>query len=288
MKRPNKNLPLIIIGLLLVLDIFLWRLIIFYKIDAPKYYFLDVGQGDSELIIASDNFGNPIKILIDGGPDNKILTQLGKILEPGDRYIDLVLMTHPQLDHFGGFIDVLRNYKIGAFLGTGRAASILAYKQLIEIIKEKNIPYVILKEGDKIKYGEVIFDILSPNKKDLASIELNDTCLVTLITIGSHRALYVCDAGFNIEDELISKYNLASDILKVGHHGSRFSSSAKFLSAVDPRVAIIEVGKNSYGHPTQSALANLSEVGAKIYRTDLSGNLLIQFENKKLKIYQEK
>jgi competence protein ComEC len=288
MKRSNKNLPWTILGILLILDIFLWSQIIFYKIDDPLYYFLDVGQGDSQLILASDDLGRPIKLLIDGGPDSKVMTQLGKILEPSDRYIDLVLMTHPQLDHFGGLIDVLRNYKIGAFLGTGRASTISAYKQLMDIIKEKDIPYIVLKESDKIKYGGVIVDILSPNKKYLKSVELNDTCLVTLITMGGHRALYVCDAGFNIEDELRIKYNLEADILKVGHHGSRFSSGDRFLQAVNPKVAIIEVGKNSYGHPTPRALANLSEVAAKIFRTDLSGNLMIRFENNLLKVYQEK
>ena len=288
MKHPNKNLSTIILGFLLILDIFLWRSIIFYKIEAPQYYFLDVGQGDSQLVIFSDNSGHPIKLLIDGGPDKKVVAQLGKILGSSDRYIDLVLMTHPQLDHFAGFIDVLKNYKVGAFLANGRAGTISAYKQLVEIIKEKNIPYIVLKQGDKIRYGDAIVEVLSPNKKALTSKELNDTCLVTLITIGGYRSLYTCDAGANIEAELLSKYNLASDILKVGHHGSRFSSSDRFLSAVKPLVAVIEVGKNSYGHPTPIALANLQEVGAKIYRTDLSGNILLQFENKSLKVYQEK
>lgn len=288
MKHSNKKLALTILGLLLALDIFLWRLIIFYNIDAPRYYFLDVGQGDSELIISSDDAGHPIKLLIDGGPDGKAITQLGKILGPSDRYIDLVLMTHPQLDHFAGFIDVLKNYKVGAFLANGRAGTGLAYKQLLEIIKEKNIPYITLKEGDKIKYGDALVEVLSPNKKDLLSVELNDTCLVTLITIGSHRALYTCDAGFNIEDELVVKYNLYADILKVGHHGSRFSSGVNFLSAINPKIAVIEVGKNTYGHPTPTALSNLFNVGAKIYRTDFSGNIMAQFENAGLKVYQEK
>lgn len=285
MRAPNKNIPWIILGLLILLDVFLWHSVLFSASGtATRYYFLDVGQGDSELII----FSSGAKLLIDGGPDNKVVSQLGKILSATDRYIDLLLMTHPQLDHFAGFNDVVKDYGVGAILGTGRAAMISAYKDFMGTVHTRNIPYIVLGAGDAIKFGDARLDVLSPNKKDAESPEMNDGCLVTMVTDGPHRALYTCDAGANIEEALVRAYNLSADILKVGHHGSRFSSSADFLSAVKPKIAIIEVGKNSYGHPTKDALSRLADAGARIFRTDLGGNILITFADNALKVYQEK
>ncbi len=285
MRKLNKNTPWVILILLVLLDGFLWYSILRSVSDGvTRYYFLDVGQGDSQLII----FPGGVKLLIDGGPGNKVVSQLGKILSPTDRYIDLVMMTHPQLDHFGGFNNVVRDYNVGAILGTGRAADIGAYKEFISIVRAKSIPYIVLGMGDSIKYGDVRVDILSPDNNNVRSPEMNDGCLVAMVTDGSHRALYTCDAGFNIEKELAQAYHLSADILKVGHHGSRFSSDSKFLAAVNPRVAVIGVGKNSYGHPTKDVLSRLADVGARIFRTDLNGNILVTFANNALKVYQEK
>src|SRR3989304_4153325 len=151
MKRPDKNLPLVVLGLALALDAFLWFLILFPGANsATEYYFLDVGQGDGELIRMPGN----AKLLIDGGPDNSLMGQLGSVLPVTDRYIDMVLMTHPQLDHFGGFIEALKNYRVGVFLGTGRAGTTDAYRELIEVIRAKQIPYIALMEGDKITYKD--------------------------------------------------------------------------------------------------------------------------------------
>ena len=271
-------------GLLVLADVSLWFFIfVGAPVDHVRYYFLNIGQGDSQLII----FPNNIKLLIDAGPDASVVRELGKVLPPEDRYIDLLLMTHPQLDHFGGFVDVLKNYQVGAFLGNGRRATIPTYGELMKIIRGENVPYITMAEGDKIHIGADEVDVLSPNPKDLASAELNDGCLITMVRAESHNAFYTCDAGSNIESELVQKYNLAlaADILKVGHHGSRFSSSAEFLAAVHPKLAVIEVGAhNRYGHPTREALSRLVAAGTKIFRTDQDGTMLAEFADNSLRV----
>ena len=285
MKRPNKNLPFVVLGLAFALDAFLWFLLVFSGANAAtEYYFLDVGQGDGEMIRMPDN----AKLLIDGGPDNSLMGELGKVLPVTDRYIDMMLMTHPQLDHFGGFIETLKNYRVGVFLGTGRAGTTGAYRELMEVIRIKQVPYVTLMEGDRITYKNIVIDVLSPNAKNLASKELNDGCLVLRVADGATTALLTCDAGANIEQELAFKYDLSADILKAGHHGSRFSSSEEFLAMVKPKVSIIEVGKNSYGHPTQDALGRLYEAGSQIFRTDLNGLIKIVRDGDILRVLAEK
>ncbi len=269
---------------IVMIDARLWSQILSAKItEKTSYNFLDIGQGDSKLIIFPGN----VKLLIDGGSTARVLKALGDVLPVGDRYIDIMLMTHPQLDHFGGFIDVLKAYKVGVFLGTGRAATIGAYKVLEEEIKLRNVPYVKIMQGDRITYGGVTVDVLSPDAHDLRRKELNDGCLVTKINDGELTSLFMCDASANIEEKLIQRYNLRADILKVGHHGSRFSSGVAFLKAVNPKVAVIEVGKNSYGHPTPQTLNRLAELKIPTYRTDTDGTIIIRSDNGMLKIYKK-
>lgn len=255
---------------------------------SPQFYFLNVGQGDSELVLLPKTNGGSVKLLIDGGPDAKVAEELAKALPAGDRRIDLVLMTHPQLDHFGGFIEVLRQYEVGAFLGTGRVGTSGAYRELMRVIRERRIPYVALRRGSRIVYDNTVIDVLSPNARDLASKELNDGCLVLRVATPAARALFTCDAGENIERALAATDDIRADILKVGHHGSRFSSSAGFLNAVRPKVAVIGVGKNSYGHPTPQALARLANVGAQIFRTDKNGTVRLAPADGALRVFAEK
>lgn len=269
-------------------DAVLWFFIVSEDLpNAPRFYFLNVGQGDSELVFLPKVNGGSVTLLIDGGPDAKLSSELAKVLPVGNRRIDLVLMTHPQLDHFGGFIDVLQRYEVGAFLGTGRAGTTKAYRELMRIIRERQIPYITLARGGRITYEGVVIDILSPNKQNLFSKELNDSCLVLRIQTAETRALFMCDAGEHIERELVAEDDVRADILKVGHHGSRFSSSAAFVRAVQPKVAVIEVGKNSYGHPTKDALARLATVGAQIFRTDKNGMVRLAVERGALKVFAE-
>ena len=267
----NKTVFLIVV-LFLALDVLVWKTIIFVKSsDNLEIYFLSVGQGDSELAILPGG----IKVLIDGGPNNKILDDLALILPPTDRYIDLVINSHPHPDHFIGLINVLKNYKVGAFIYNGRQGVADSWPVLIKSLKDKKISAVTLAAGDRICYRESCFNILSPTADFLKNKETNDSSLAMELSVAGAHALFTGDIGEKIENFLTKNYSLKIDILKVGHHGSKFSTSQKFLASILPRLAFIEVGKNSYGHPTKEVLARLASIGAQIYRTDTDGTIKI-------------
>lgn len=236
---------------------------------APAVYFLDVGQGDSELIVLPGG----VNILVDGGPPNgRALEEIGRILPFTDRYIDLVVMSHPQLDHFGGLIDIMERYRIGTFLYSGRKGEASALAELEEMINEDNIPHVILKKGDRIKYGEYVIEVLSPEKE--LSDEINDDSLVLKLDMGNSTFLFAGDIGPGAEKKLVESLG-DIDVLKVAHHGSKNSSSEEFLNVARPRVSVIEVGENNYGHPDEEVIERLENIGSRIYRTDRDGTVRI-------------
>lgn len=281
----NRNHLVLFFIFLAVFDFFVWQSVFVRKQNENlELYFLDIGQGDSELAILPGG----IKVLIDGGPNNKILSELSSILKPTDKYIDLVVMSHPQYDHFAGLIDVLKRYQVGAFIYNGRRGEIAAFNDLEKILKNKNISVVVLGEGGKIKYQEIIFNILSPSKEFLSSKELNDTTLVMELISDNFKALFTGDIGFNIENYLVEKYNINIDVLKVGHHGSKYSSGDEFLKESNPKISVIEVGKNTYGHPTKNALNRLINIGSQIFRTDQDGAVKLVISDKEINIFKKK
>lgn len=274
-----------IFSLLIGFNLFTWGAIVSRAHSAGlNMYFLDVGQGDSSLAILPGG----VKVLIDGGPDKAVLDSLEKVLPPGDRYIDLVILTHPQLDHFGGLIDVLKRYQVGMFLHNGREGSADAWPYLKQVLEEKNISMFLLAEGDRIVHAGSRLNILSPNREFLKSKELNDTCIVAELISGGMKALFSADIGFNVEEYLIKKYDIDADVLKVGHHGSRFSSGKNFLSEVTPLLASVSSGKNRYGHPTPAALNRLSSAGSEVYRTDQEGTIHLNINDGTIKAYSIK
>ncbi|MDP2594177.1 MAG: MBL fold metallo-hydrolase [bacterium] len=241
-------------------------------------YVLDVGQGDSQLIVlASEDDRSTIKILIDGGRDKTVLTALDEALGSLDnKYIDIVILTHTDFDHLGGLIEVVRRYDIGMFISNGRAGATEAYDTLTEALATYNIPTLVLLEGDSIRYGDNRLAILSPDRALLEHKEINESGIVTMLQSEGTKALFTADIGLSTENMLLKKkYDLAADILKVGHHGSKYSSSENFIAAVRPLVSVIGVGKNRYGHPTARVLETLELVGSSMYRTDEDGTIRI-------------
>ena len=279
-----KNWIILTLLFLIVFDGFIWLEIIFHpKNKNTEVYFLSVGQGDSELVILPGG----VKVLIDGGPSNKVIDELSSILRPTDRYIDLVMLSHAQTDHFTGLIDVLRRFQVGVFIYNGRSGTASSWPELAEIIKQNKVPVEILMAGDKISYLDSRFDFLFPDKNFIASAELNDTALVQLLQSQGAKILFTGDVGVKIENYLLQRFNLDIDVLKVAHHGSKFSSSEEFLESTSPKLAIIEVGKNSYGHPTPEALSRLASVGAQIFRTDKDGTIKLVIDNRKVNIFKK-
>lgn len=273
--HKRKAIPLCIA--LIALDVILFSQINATKKNSEKteFDFLNVGQGDSELVqFAGGENSARIKLLIDGGPENSmVLTALTSLLPQTDRYIDLVAMTHAQADHMGGLIDVIKRYRVGAFLWTGRPNDISAFRELMDVLKKNNVKIITLSAGDAIQVGESSVRVLSPNNTLLGDKDLNNTSLVLRVASASTTALFVGDIGKNAELSLVRNGLSSVDILKVPHHGSRTSVIADFLNAIKPKIAVFEVGKNSYGHPTEEALSGYAKLGASIFRTDKNGTL---------------
>lgn len=245
-------------------------------------YVLDVGQGDSQLVVLASKDGmSAIKILIDGGRDKTVLAALDEALgNVNNKYLDLVILTHTDLDHLGGLIEVARRYNIGMFISNGRGATSEEYQALQKVLTERNIKTLTLLEGDAIRYGGNRIAVLSPDRALLGNKSVNESGIVVLLTANPHaggvKVLLTADIGFPAEQALLKKkYDLAADILKVGHHGSKYSSGENFIAAVRPLVSVIGVGKNSYGHPTPRVLQTLERAGSRVYRTDQSGTIKI-------------
>jgi competence protein ComEC len=266
-----KYLSLIFL-VLIGFNIFAWYYVVSGGQSNLDVYFLDVGQGDSELVVLPGG----VQVLIDGGSDKGVLFELSKVLPKTDRYIDLVVMTHAQLDHFGGLYDVVERYKIGAFIAPDREGESDAWDDFIRLINEKEIPVVLVGAGDLISFKDSSLAVLSPNEEFLKNDEINESSVVLGLDSEGVKVLFTGDIGFETENYLVDTYDIDTDILKVGHHGSKFSTGLNFLAEATPRISVIEVGKNRFGHPTGVVLSRLQSVGSSIYRTDQDGTVHIE------------
>lgn len=234
----------------------------------------DVGQGDAIFFEAGDN-----QVLVDGGPDNTVLTRLGNVMPFWDHSIDLLVLTHAHVDHVTGLIEVLKRYDVGMVLESGEQYQTPEYEEWHRIIKEKNIPVVTAKKGEVVHIGDgVVLDVLSPfeNANGISFKNPHDAMVVTKLIFNKTSFLLMGDAEKMIEYRLVQENPsiLKSDVLKIGHHGSKTSSSEEFLFAVSPDIAVISLGKkNRYGHPHQEVLDRLRSFGVEIFRTDVEGDV---------------
>lgn len=231
-----------------------------------KVYYFDVGQADSELIIADNQV-----MLIDAGnrEDGKNLVKYIKGL--GIKKIDYLVGTHAHEDHIGGMQKIVENFKIGSVYLPEVTTTTRTYENLLLAISKKGLGVSTCNIGDQITLGSGICTVMNVHNEPQE--DLNDTSICLHLVYGDNKFLFMGDASQRMEAEV----NWPEiDVLKVGHHGSETSSSESFLSQTKPKVAVISCGKNnSYGHPTAAALARLSKIGAEIYRTDELGTILI-------------
>lgn len=270
----SKKVYLILIIIFIValsLFIFVWSGEWSKKLEID---FLDVGQGDAELIKTPFNQN----ILIDGGPDNTILRRLGENLPWYDRMIDLMILTHPHEDHVAGLVEVLKRYKVKKILYTGVVYEAPVYQSWLELVKSKNIETVIIDRPQTIQLGDdCSLEIIWPSQPlaGLGAAELNDTSIVAKLKYKQNSFLFMGDLQIDKEQELIkNNVNLQTNVLKVGHHGSDTASSEEFLEKVKPQIAIIEVGqKNDFGLPSLRVIKKLERIGATIHRTDQTGTV---------------
>ena len=230
-----------------------------------RVYCLDVGQGDSILIT-----NNNKTMLIDAST-NEMGSRVVKYLNDlGIKKIDYLVGTHPHEDHIGGLDNVIKNFDIGTIYMPNVVATTKTYEEVIDAISAKKLKVTSPKTGDKFTVGNAECEVMSiRNDKD----DYNNCSIVIKMDFNNVSYLFTGDAEESVES---SRKWPHIDVLKVGHHGSNTSSSKNFLDQIKPEVALISVGQgNTYGHPTQATLKRLSNIGAKIYRTDENGTILL-------------
>jgi len=269
MKKPFKYFLIILIAA----NIFAyWIILDFLCMSKGEVSFLSVGQGDAELIqILAGN------ILIDAGPDAKILSELDRLLPFYDRTIDLFILSHPNKDHFNGLFDILERYKVRAVMLNNLSYSNSLFQKLLQELDKRGILIIKGITGTKVSWenqDNLLF--LYPDTMVFPRQDPNKFSSVNMLFLGQNCFLFAGDISFAQEKKILPLLSCSNDnfrILKVPHHGSRYSSSALFLEEFKPQIAVIEVGENSYGHPHPDTLERLKNIGAQIFRTDLDGTI---------------
>ena len=242
--------------------------------------FLDVGQGDSILIWSRDN-----AVLIDGGNPNQRDTVLGYLRRAGITRLDYVVATHPHRDHIGGLVGVLGRVDVGRVLMPDVVHTTDTFENFIAVIENNQIPATAPVPGERFTAGIIEFTVLAPIT---GGSNLNDASIVLRLEHGDTSFLFTGDAEAVSERAMIaSGRNLRSDVLKVGHHGSRTSTTAAFLDAVQPLAAVISVGRgNQFGHPHDEVVERLVDRGIAIYRTDLMGTVFMATDGVRVVLLQ--
>lgn len=277
MNNLRKNIQFLL-GLILVV-VFVVGLSIFSKPQASgdlKVYFLNVGQGDAAYIQTPSGED----ILIDGGPDNSVLNELGKVMNFGDSEINLVILTHPHADHLTGLLEVLRRYRVDEIWETGVEYPSATYKAWQKEISLKQIPDRKVKARDVKEFGATKILVLYPLLPITKIDNLNNASIVSRLSYRNFSVLFTGDAEKEVQQKLLSPpaggKDIYATVLKVAHHGSSNGLSEDFLKVVRPAMAVISAGKdNKYGHPHQSTLNLLKTYAIQIYRTDQNGTIEI-------------
>lgn len=282
-ENMKKYYPLLVLFILLLADIFIWIAVSGEERGKElKVAFLDVGQGDAIFIEAPN--GN--QLLVDGGKGAQVLSALGSVMAPYDRSIDAVLATHPDADHIGGLPFVLDRYKVDYVFVSGAKSDTAIYKTLGEKISGSGAREVTARHGTRVHLSkDVYFDILFPDLDVSKFKETNEASVVGILVYKNKSFLLTGDSPIKIEQHLISlgSKNLKSNVLKLGHHGSRTSTSEKYLGFVSPEYAIISAGcKNSYGHPHKEVLALLEKFKIPKLSTCDSGTIVFETDGETL------
>ncbi len=275
----------------ILLASFIW----FFPDGKLHIIFCNVGQGDSTYV----RFPDGRDMLIDGGPNDAVLGCLGKHMPFWDRHIDIIALTHPQKDHLQGLISVFERYQVDYVMRSDVASDTEGFQKLEEVVKAKRVPVKFVVSGDRVEIDQASLTLLWPSDAQIAkgnptssvlgastATELNDYSLVFFLRYGSFDALFPGDADSHVEQQYVGTPLIDDqvELVKVPHHGSKTGMTSDFVHWLAPKLAVISVGKNSYGHPSKEAIELLSSVGARILRTDQTGDIEIVSDGRDWKI----
>ena len=243
-------------------------------------HFIDVGQGDSILLQFRDK-----TMLIDAGERGMGERVVAYLESQGVKQIDVVVATHAHSDHIGGLATVISAFPVGRFVDAGQAHPSATYENLLALVEERGIPYTAAERGQAIALDPDL-EVLVFNPAVQPIGDINEDSVVLKATYGDISYLFTGDAGKPAEESMAAAgLDLDADVLKVGHHASRYASSAAFLSAVSPAISVIFVGEgNDYGHPHEEVLERLRAAGSRVYRTDLDGTVVVATDGRTLAV----
>jgi len=253
---------------------------LFQNLDSrTKIVFCNVGQGDAAYIRVK----NKVDVLIDAGPDKKVLNCLGKYMPFWDKTIEIAFLSHPNKDHYQGFFFINERYKIKKFVTVENQFVSPNYKKLIETLKKNQVLILKKFQGDQLNILNDRFLLLWPAKKFFSS-EDNDYSHLLLFQEGSFKALFTGDASPKILNLIVRTNYLNfiknTNIIKVPHHGSKNGLNKNFIYVINPQIAVISVGNNNpYGHPSKEIIEMLEAQKVKIKRTDIEGDIIFKLPN---------
>lgn len=266
---------------------FIWAVVFAQQpTDTLRVSFLDVGQGDAIFIHTPSGRD----ILIDGGASNEVLRELGDVMPFWDRTIDMVVATHPDTDHIGGLIEVFKRYRIKTFLRPGVAHDAPATDSLFTTLAEVPVYEMLARRGQMFDFNDgVSMTVLFPDR-DVSGLEPNDASVILQVRFGEHAFLLSGDAPDEIEEYIVSLdgEELKSTVLKVGHHGSRTSSSELFVGFVEPEYAVVSRGcTNRYGHPHAEVLDTFTQFEIQMFDTCTDGHITFETDGNVLNIMHD-
>ncbi|MCA9383132.1 MBL fold metallo-hydrolase [Candidatus Dojkabacteria bacterium] len=245
-----------------------------YSDNILSVYYLDIGQGDSSLIVTPDS----IDILIDAGPDKEVVYELSKVLNHENRKIELLVLTHNDYDHIGGVIELLERYEIGMIIADFENYNSIYAERMYEIIREKEIPLYLADSESDMQIGCCVYmDFLWPLKdSNFHDLSANDSSISVNIAYNDIDFLFDGDLSFEYEERMLNGRTREIEVLQVSHHGSKTGTSLEFLELTKPNIAIISAGKdNKFGHPHQEVLDALSQYAVEVIRTDQLGSIRV-------------
>lgn len=285
MKNPWKIAFIVSLALFSLGAIFFYQ---YSRFNDNKLHivFCDVGQGDAIFIRTAKG----LDILIDGGPDNSVLSCLSNHMPFWDRTIEIVALTHPHADHLVGLIGVLKRYKVDLFITEKLENKTESFREFARLVENKKIPVQYGFSGDRVKIKDgVVLQVLSPSKEFLARTSPSGVIgesgefasLILILSYGEFDALLTGDSQVSGLSEAISAQLPSIEVFQVPHHGSKTGINQELIDQIHPKLAVISVGKNNkYGHPSKEVIEILRNKEIKILRTDQNGEVEVVTDGK--------